>query len=195
MVEKYVYFLTLAEGDGPIKIGCSAVPNRRLHDIMAWSPFRLRILHTFPGGFDMEARIQGRFSDDHLHGEWFAPTKELHGFIEVLKAGEPIENLIDLSKRPRGIAGIRFAKLQPTYPEYQSYRGKFGHAHAKVERLQYWGDERLRRGCRLALSIMESWAANTRYCANRPTVPQLDFVVRVTDHLKSRLQKQLREVA
>lgn len=72
------YFIQAGDR-GPIKIGKSTAPDRRLTDLQGACPYRLRLLCTL--GRDMEAELHRRFDNDRLHGEWFEPTNKLLAFI------------------------------------------------------------------------------------------------------------------
>jgi hypothetical protein len=75
----YVYFIQGVNG-GPIKIGHSANPQRRLKDLRTSQP--LRILATMMGGRKKENELHRLFSSSRTHGEWFEPTRELLSFID-----------------------------------------------------------------------------------------------------------------
>jgi transposase-like protein len=72
-----VYFMRRADGVGPIKIGCSAWPERRLSALQIWSPHPLEIVASCQGAFADERRLHRQFADCRLHGEWFEATPEL----------------------------------------------------------------------------------------------------------------------
>jgi hypothetical protein len=82
---------------GPIKIGFSETPERRLTVLATWSPFKLEIAVKIPGTFDLERRLHGCFADCYSHREWFLASPKLLRLIEALKAGTPIEEAIDLN--------------------------------------------------------------------------------------------------
>lgn len=92
-----VYFAQALHG-GPIKIGCSRVPRRRLSDVRSASGIDVRLLGTIPGGFDVEAALQWRFSSFRIagkhrdKGDWFHPSDALLAYInehaEFLQADE-----------------------------------------------------------------------------------------------------------
>lgn len=85
MTKKYVYFIQ-SGGDGPIKIGCSVDFIQRMNSLKYWSPYPLKILATARGGLGDERAIHNKFLSIRLHGEWFAPTKELIKFIDNITA-------------------------------------------------------------------------------------------------------------
>ena len=82
MREKRVYFLRPVGQLGPVKIGCSCFPEGRLDTFTIWSPQRLELVTSVPGNHADERALHGMFKKHHLHGEWFAASKELLGLIE-----------------------------------------------------------------------------------------------------------------
>lgn len=83
----YVYFVRRADGEGPVKIGCSQVPQDRLSALMTWSPYPLEILATLPGDETLERRFHAAFADAYSHREWFRPVPELIAMLALLRAG------------------------------------------------------------------------------------------------------------
>jgi hypothetical protein len=87
-----VYFIQAIIG-GPIKIGVSITPKFRLEALQPSSPFKLRIIATIPrGGYKLESKLHKKFKDNHLHGEWFEPSKEILNYISKTKKGESIDS-------------------------------------------------------------------------------------------------------
>lgn len=82
-----LYFIQHETG-GPIKIGISVNPVRRLRNINAATHDpRYRILATTRGGREREKLLHEKFARHRRHGEWFAPEQELLDYIaEVLDA-------------------------------------------------------------------------------------------------------------
>lgn len=179
-----VYFMTLKEGGGPIKIGCSYRPLDRLDACNAWSPYALKIIYSFSGGFEIERRLHCHFADHHSHFEWFFPAREIYGFIDAHKAGADFDELIPPLKKAMGARRISLSKKPPSYKEYISYRTKLGHAMTAADRYDYWGDNRARKSAELSLSILNRWGKYKRYCADRPSYTLLEWVDRVAHHLK-----------
>lgn len=66
----FVYFIQ-ARGGGPIKIGYSANPEKRLAALQTASPYDLAILAIRPGSRDDEAALHDRLSAHRLRGDWF----------------------------------------------------------------------------------------------------------------------------
>lgn len=84
MSYRTVYFMKPVGMDGPIKIGCTNMPIRRLKQLGDWCPFPLEIIGTFPGSPADEHEVQRRFAQHRSHGEWFRPAGELLEFIAAL---------------------------------------------------------------------------------------------------------------
>jgi hypothetical protein len=54
------------------------------------SPLPLVVLHTYPGGSELEAALHRHFQDDRAHGEWFAidgdPVEVISAAVEQIKS-------------------------------------------------------------------------------------------------------------
>ena len=85
-IPRYVYFIKPVGLDGPIKIGSSDVPLRRLEDLMVWSPFPLELIGKTPGSTTDEFFLHTCFSDSHFHHEWFHFTPALRHAIDKMLA-------------------------------------------------------------------------------------------------------------
>lgn len=92
----YVYFIRPVGMRGPVKIGCSTLPERRLKDLMIWSPFELEVAARLAGNIRVEQQFHAKFQHLHTHGEWFRPDQELCETIRVIRAGA-----FDLSSLPK----------------------------------------------------------------------------------------------
>lgn len=79
---KRVYFMRPVGQIGPIKIGCSKLPELRLDTMTIWSPVQLEIVVSVPGTHPQETALHGMFRKHHLHGEWFGASKELLALID-----------------------------------------------------------------------------------------------------------------
>lgn len=84
--------------DGPIKIGCSYLPARRLIALSHWSPFDLEIIAVAPGDFATERALHDHFKADLTRREWFRSSPELLACIRALSAGASLETA--LAARP-----------------------------------------------------------------------------------------------
>lgn len=103
-----VYFIRRADGQGPVKIGCSDVPDERLYVFAAWHPYKLEVVAATPGGFDQENALHRYFDAARVHGEWFDLTPELEWIIaQVQETG--VLPKIALDTRTGEIAGLYLA--------------------------------------------------------------------------------------
>lgn len=78
-----VYFIRAADGTGPVKIGHTNNPHKRLGTIQNMSPVRLCVLKTIRGGQGLEGVLHQKFAHLRLWGEWFDPQPELLAFIKA----------------------------------------------------------------------------------------------------------------
>ncbi|SOC45733.1 T5orf172 domain-containing protein [Rhizobium subbaraonis] len=145
---QHIYFMRPVGMVGPIKIGCSASVGERLESLAVWSPFKLEILYTEPGGYKLEQKIHQAFADYHSHREWFHPGERLLASIGRLLNGEKIEAAIDLTV-PRGSIRNVARKPRRPVPEYQkelrSYRSR-----------KYWAEKRVEKARGQAMFAPES---------------------------------------
>lgn len=74
--------------EGPIKIGFSQWPARRLKQMQGHSPVPLRILASITGGAEREQHYHRRFSAARLRGEWFERTPEIIDEIDRINREE-----------------------------------------------------------------------------------------------------------
>jgi hypothetical protein len=76
---KYSHIYFIQQGMvGPIKIGISNNPCKRLANLQTANPHRLRLLFFYkihPARvYEVEERIHKCFQNDHIDGEWFSPS-------------------------------------------------------------------------------------------------------------------------
>ena len=89
-IPRYVYFIRPTSQPGPIKIGCSTIPARRLTTLGIWSPFPLEIIAVAPGTLATEKMLHDRFAEDRWHHEWFHASPRLAAFVNDLKRNVPL---------------------------------------------------------------------------------------------------------
>ena len=88
----YVYFVQeWACPDEPIKIGFSADPAGRLRLLRLKTGLHLDVLALLPAQLQTERDLHKRFAADRIRGEWFRPTEELRGVVELVNALHPLE--------------------------------------------------------------------------------------------------------
>lgn len=88
---KRIYFFKPIGLDGPIKIGCSAVPARRMATYATWSPFPLELMGSIPGTAVDEQFLHGCFAESHSHCEWFNFTPALGTAIKSILAAQSVD--------------------------------------------------------------------------------------------------------
>jgi hypothetical protein len=100
MIQGVVYFIwPVTEKHESIKIGFSRDARLRLWSLNYCTPYEIEVAVTVPGTRQTEHNIQDCFAHCHRWGEWFHPHADLLDAIERLRAGVPLEEAIDLSKR------------------------------------------------------------------------------------------------
>ena len=100
MIEGFVYFIwPVTEKHESIKIGFSIQPDYRLWTLNYCTPFQIEVAASAPGTRKTEQNVQDCFAHCHRWNEWFHPHPDLLGAIEKLRAGVPLEEAVDLSKR------------------------------------------------------------------------------------------------
>ena len=82
--KEYIYFIQQGD-DGPIKVGYSTNPEKRLKTLSTASPHSLHLLKVVEGDETLEKRIHTRFAEIRLGGEWLQATQDLLDFIESLE--------------------------------------------------------------------------------------------------------------
>lgn len=124
-----IYFIKPIGMDGPIKIGCSSVPEQRLIALSVWSPYPLEVIATAPGTFKLETKLHESFADAHSHREWFRAIPRLLDALEKIKSGVPLEEAVDFEKR----GSIRGVTRRRRTPE-QRLRMKYVHGLRGAEK-------------------------------------------------------------
>jgi hypothetical protein len=97
--ERFIYFMKPVGFPGPIKIGFSNDPMKRLKSCATWSPIRLQVIATADGDRTIERQLHNHFADIHSHGEWFHPHERLLTAIKAIKAGATVAEAVDLSEK------------------------------------------------------------------------------------------------
>lgn len=72
---RLVYFIR--SGEGPIKIGSSDNPRKRMATLQSANWERLTLLGTCEGGYLRERELHALLGAHRLEGEWFAPTDQV----------------------------------------------------------------------------------------------------------------------
>lgn len=115
MSRQLVYFIRPVGGFGPVKIGCSEVPENRLSFLLTMSPYPLEIVATIPGDLRRERQFHALFREHHSHREWFRPVPIIERTIEAINAGTfdlaslPAEKRLPAVKRQRWSSEMKLA--------------------------------------------------------------------------------------
>lgn len=102
-----IYFIKPVGMPGPVKIGCSADPPKRLLELSTWSPFPLEIVAMADGDFKIERNVHCCFADTHSHREWFHASDRLTAIMARIANGATIAEAIDLSDKRGNILSGR----------------------------------------------------------------------------------------
>lgn len=184
--------------DGPVKIGCSKIPQKRLQEISCWSPWPLEVVGFVPGCYDDEQFLHKCFAKSHSHREWFHSTPALRKMIAAILAAGSISPARS-SLMPTG--SIRKGRSQITWTEDRRRQASYGH------RIR-WAISKLRReeetevvyhtAPRDVSAIMDRWSGNSY--RGHPGMPPSDNdlarihaflsdpVSQVTEHRISRIR-------
>jgi Meiotically up-regulated gene 113 len=77
---RLIYFIRA--GNGPIKIGISKNPIRRLRALQTPNAKPLTLLGVMEGDLETERDIHRQFRNSRIRGEWFCTSPELLRFID-----------------------------------------------------------------------------------------------------------------
>lgn len=89
-VDGYIYFIQIQ--NGPIKVGKTKDPHRRLIKLQVACPWQLDLLYFFPGGLKSERATQHALYGEKVRGEWYWPTARIFREIESEKANDKKNN-------------------------------------------------------------------------------------------------------
>lgn len=107
---RLVYFIRPVGMAGPVKIGSSVMPEKRLRELGAFCPFELELVAILPGTRELEARFHALFAADHQRGEWFAASTRLDAVIAQVAA-----RTFDVSTLPEPL-NINTVRPRPVRP-------------------------------------------------------------------------------
>lgn len=80
----FVYFVQAEDERGPIKIGFSTNPRRRVEELQTMHTSQLFLLGVVECTSDATERaLHRRFAGSHVRGEWYRPTPDLLFVIEM----------------------------------------------------------------------------------------------------------------
>jgi hypothetical protein len=81
--ERFVYFIQ-NESNQEIKIGVTSNIEKRMNDISRVIKAPVKLLKLIKGNEVTEKELHNKFSQYRIHGEWFAPSKELIKYIDQI---------------------------------------------------------------------------------------------------------------
>lgn len=100
----YVYFIRREDDSGPVKIGTTNDPYKRLLTVQTGNPYKLKIIKIIKGGKNLEKTLHNKFGKFRMEGEWFKPNPILFKFINSL---EEINVEVTVSFTNKKIKNIR----------------------------------------------------------------------------------------
>jgi hypothetical protein len=80
---------------GHIKFGVSSNIHRRSDSFRTASPLPIALIATITGSYDLEYKLQQRFSFDRAAGEWFRLSAAVREFIDEMRTTGTAYDLID----------------------------------------------------------------------------------------------------
>ena len=84
-----IYFIQSGE-KGPIKIGFTIDPEKRLGHLQCANPCELTLLKAIHGDMEEERRLHEKFRHLRIRGEWFKPNRVLRAYIhKASRVGTP----------------------------------------------------------------------------------------------------------
>lgn len=133
-----VYFIKPVGADGPIKIGCSYVPQNRLIDLTAWAPQPLELIGAVPGTLQDEGFLHRCFADLHSHREWFRADPRLTSAIKsILSAGN-----LDAARSSLTPCGKIRPSTRPAWTEDRRKRRSYSSRVLRAEKTLRAKDEK-----------------------------------------------------
>ena len=163
-----VYFIKPVGMDGPIKIGSSTCPAKRLETLAVWSPFPLEMIVDVDGDLADEQFIHSCFADVHSHKEWFNASKMLTDTIERIAKSGSLDWVRDELKPIGRIRNV--GKGSRPCPEYRvGIRSYNARIRAAENGLRDVGFKDFRDGA--VSEIMNRWYGNSyrRIAGFRPS--------------------------
>lgn len=128
---KHIYFMRPIGMEGPVKIGCSIMPEKRLKSLDIWSPFPLEIIATAPGTHCNERSVHWHLQEDRLHGEWFRWSPRLRSLISHVQRNR---SLPPLEPSPYGKTGKGRGNNPSRHPEWSKEKALLTSRVSRAER-------------------------------------------------------------
>ena len=105
-----IYFIQAGD-NGPVKIGYSINPEKRLQALQTSHPQKLRMITVIDGDRDLEKELHEYFSDESVSGEWF--NIDMRAILAALMR-------LDLLSKPRPDLKPQIDRLMAAWLEYLS---------------------------------------------------------------------------
>jgi hypothetical protein len=142
--DKHIYFLRPVGSLGPVKIGCSKTPVKRLRGVEIWSPQLLEIAASAPGDHREEGILHQMFGPLRRHGEWFEYSERLGEVIAfVQRTGNlpPLDYSLDTYAAKRKNSNARSAMKRRGDPRVVTSKAVLTARIQSAERRVYtfWG--------------------------------------------------------
>jgi hypothetical protein len=84
---KHLYFIKIAKGRSPVKIGRANDPQIRLATLQVACPYGLKLLGVLEGCGPDETEFHWVVRESRLRGEWFAWSKHVEDTVKLAIAG------------------------------------------------------------------------------------------------------------
>jgi hypothetical protein len=84
---RHLYFIQIAKGRSPVKIGRANDPVARLAALQVASPYELKLLGTLNECGDYELEFHAFLGRDRMRGEWFRWSKPVEETVKLALAG------------------------------------------------------------------------------------------------------------
>jgi hypothetical protein len=162
----YVYFAKA--GNGLVKIGCSVQPEERLTQIAEWVPYKIELVATIAGWFDLEAALHKMFAADWSHLEWFRFSPAMERLIDDINSNRPFaitacnvtnERSAAINLKKRMTRKVSHAEAVAFRTSNWSERGSLRPAYAQQALDTYCGSH-LPPPTREIIEIIERYAAS-----------------------------------
>ena len=70
----FIYFIQAVNG-GPVKIGFSICPEKRISELQTANPYKLELIGKITGNINAEKKLQKHLIHAKTYGEWFEPDE------------------------------------------------------------------------------------------------------------------------
>ncbi len=173
---KHVYFLRPIGEIGPVKIGCSEMPVKRLRCVEIWSPVQLELIVSVPGDCREESILHQMFGDQRRHGEWFDYSDQLGSVIDfAVKTGKlpPLDYSLRPHIQKRSNSRARSKMVRRADPRVTAAKctltQRIRNAEARV--FTVWGIGEMR-----SARIQEIWQSYQGFTSPLPSPEQMMII-------------------